>query len=140
MKVNPILDAIRDSYVRHGHDTENHVFSMIMTKSVKDKVDFDNFNLGELVKTIHETSHKNSSLSFKENELVINNKYEIHSVSACRNSDGEPEVFIHMYNIATTEITSKRICDIMNLDFLFKVIEKINEKCELTFNIDEDDN
>jgi hypothetical protein len=139
MKLNPILDSIRDSYVRHAHETENAVFSMLMTKVMRDKIDLENFNLMEIFKSVHEQSQKNMSISFRDAELVISNKYEIHSVSASTNDEGEREVMVHMYNTQTNEVSSKRISEIMNLNFLFTLIEYIHEKCDLTLNLEEDE-
>lgn len=141
MKANPILDAIRESYVRHGHDTEHAIFSMIMTKAVREKftIDLENFNIGALIKTIHEANQGNSCVNFREGELTLG-KYEIHSVSASRDDEGDSEVFVHMLNSETLETQSRRIHEFKNIEWLLKVAEAVHEKCDLSFNIDDNEN
>lgn len=139
MKANPIFEAIRESYVKHGLDTERAVFSMLMTKAVKNKVNFDDFNLGEIVKVIHETSMGNSCVNFSEGELLFQDMYEVHSVSASRDEDGDPEVFVHMLDVNTMETHSVRIFQFPQLDWLLTIIKAVNDKCELTLQIDEDE-
>ena len=139
MKANPIVDGIRESYFKHGKDTENAVFAMLMTKAVRDRINLDKFNLGEVAKVVHETSMMNTCINFGDGELVLQDNYEIHSVSGCRDEDGEPEVFIHMYEIESGETHSVRIYQFPQLDWLLQIIEVVNNKCELTFNIDEDE-
>lgn len=140
MKANPILEAIRESYVRHGQDTENAIFSMIMTKAVRDKftLDIENFNIGLLVKTIHETSQGNSCINFREGELNLG-KYEIHSVSASRDDEGEPEVFVHMLNGETMETQSRRIQEFRNIDWVLRLAEAVHEKCDMSLEIGGED-
>jgi len=143
MKENPIVDAIRESYFKHGRDTESAVFAMLMTKAVKDQVsqdDIQNFNIGQIAKVVHETSMKNTCVNFGEGELIMQDNYEIHSVSACRDDDGDPEVHIHMYEINSGETHSVRIYQFPQLDWLLQIIEVLNNKCELSFNTDEDEN
>ncbi len=139
MKANPIFEGIRDSYIKHGLETERAVFSMLMTKAVKNKINFDDFKLGDIVKTIHETSMGNSCINFAEGELVFQDNYEVHSVSASRDEDGDPEVFIHLLDNDSMETHSVRIYQFPNLDWLLTIIKMVNDKCELTFNIDEDE-
>lgn len=139
MKANPIFEGIRDSYIKHGLDTEKAVFSMLMTKAVKSKVNLDEFNLGDIVKVIHQTSMGNSCVNFAEGELVFQDNYEVHSVSASRDEDGDPEVFIHMLDIVSMETHSVRIYQFPQIDWLLQIVKAVNEKCELTFNIDEDE-
>ena len=139
MKANPIFNAIRDSYVKHGLDTERAVFSMLMTKAVKNKVNLEEFNLGEIVKVIHQTSMGNSCVNFAEGELLFQDNYEVHSVSASRDEEGDPEVFIHMLDINTMETMSVRIYQFPQIDWLLQIIQAVNEKCELTFEMNEDD-
>ena len=139
MKANPIFEAIRESYIKHGLDTERAVFSMLMTKAVKNKVNLSEFNLGDIVKTIHEISMGNSCVNFADGELIFQDNYEVHSVSASRDEDGDPEVFIHMLDLNTMETHSVRIYQFPNLDWLLQIIQAVNEKCELTFEMDEDE-
>ena len=139
MKANPIFDSIRDSYIKHGLDTEKAVFSMLMTKAVKSKVNLDEFNLGDIVKVIHQTSMGNSCVNFAEGELVFQDNYEVHSVSASRDEDGDPEVFIHMLDVVSMETHSVRIYQFPQIDWLLQIVKAVNDKCELTFNIDEDE-
>lgn len=142
MKNNPIVNGIRESYYKHGLDTERAVFAMLMTKAVRDQVqitDLADFNLGEISKIIHKTSMGNSCLNFSEGELVLQDNYEIHSVTASRDDDGDPEVFINMYEIESGETHSVRVYQFPQLDWLLQIIEVVNNKCELTFNEDEED-
>ncbi len=139
MKANPIFEGIRESYIKHGLETERAVFSMLMTKAVKNKINLDEFNLGDIVKTIHQTSMGNTCVNFAEGELVFQDNYEVHSVSASRDEDGDPEVFIHLLDNDSMETHSVRIYQFPNLDWLLTIIKMVNDKCELTFNIDEDE-
>lgn len=139
MKANPIFDAIRESYIKHGLETEKAVFSMLMTKAVKSRVNLEEFNIGEIARVVHEVSMGNSCVNFTEGELVFQGNYEIHSVSASRDEDGDPEVYIHMLDTDTMETHSVRIFQFPNLDWLLTIIKVVNEKCELTFNTDEDE-
>ncbi len=139
MKANPIFEGIRESYIKHGLETERAVFSMLMTKAVKNKINLDEFNLGDIVKTIHQTSMGNTCINFAEGELVFQDNYEVHSVSASRDEDGDPEVFIHLLDNDSMETHSVRIYQFPNLDWLLTIIKMVNDKCELTFNIDEDE-
>lgn len=142
MKANPIVDGIRESYYKHGRDTEQAVFAMLMTKAVKDRVsekDISEFNIGEIAKVVHETSMTNTCVNFGDGELVLQDNYEIHSVSASRDDDGDPEVFIHMLDINSMETHSVRVYQFPQLDWLLQIIEVVNNKCELTFNTDEDE-
>lgn len=142
MKANPIVDGIRESYYKHGRDTEQAVFAMLMTKAVKDRVsekDISEFNIGEIAKVVHETSMTNTCVNFGDGELVLQDNYEIHSVSASRDEDGDPEVFIHMLDINSMETHSVRVYQFPQLDWLLQIIEVVNNKCELTFNTDEDE-
>jgi predicted DNA-binding protein with PD1-like motif len=139
MKANPIFDAIRMSYISQGLDTENAVFSMLMTKAVKNKIDFDTFNIGEAVKAIHQASMKSACVNFNEGELVFQDMYEVHSVSGNRNEDGEPEVFIHMIETESMETHSVRIHQFPQIDWLLQIIHAVHNKCELTINVDEDE-
>lgn len=141
MKVNPILDAIRESYYRHGLETERAVFSMIMTKAVRDNIniDLDNLNLLEIMKTIHNQQSHNHCINFREGELTFQENYEIHSVSASKDDEGDPEVFIHMLDNQAMETHSVRVSKFPNLDWLLTIVEAVNNKCELSFNIDEDE-
>jgi hypothetical protein len=139
MKANPIFEGIRDSYIKHGLETEKAVFAMLMTKAVKNKIDFDEFKLGDIVKAIHETSMGNSCVNFGDGELLFQDNYEVHSVSASRDEDGDPEVFIHMLDIISMETHSVRIYQFPQIDWLLQIVKAVNDKCELTFNIDEDE-
>ena len=138
MKANPIFEQIRQSYIKHGVETERAVFSMLMTKAVKSKVNLTDFNIGEIAKVVHETSMGNTCLNFAEGELMLQS-YEVHSVTASRDEDGDPEVFIHMLDTDSMETHSVRVYQFPQLDWLLQIIELVNEKCELTFNIDEDE-
>ena len=138
MKANPIFEQIRQSYIKHGVETERAVFSMLMTKAVKSKVNLTEFNIGEIAKVVHETSMGNTCLNFAEGELMLQS-YEVHSVTASRDEDGDPEVFIHMLDTDSMETHSVRVYQFPQLDWLLQIIELVNEKCELTFNIDEDE-
>ena len=106
MKRNSIVDGIRKSFFENGLNAEQAVFAMLMTKAVKDQVnqsDIENLNIGEIARVVHETSMKLSCINFSEGELVLQGNYEIHSVSAGRDDEGEPEVHIHMYEIESGE-------------------------------------
>ena len=138
MKVNPIFDAIRESYIKQGLETENAVFSMLMTKAVKSKVNLETFNLGEVMKAIHNASMGSSCVNFNEGELVFQDSYEVHSVSANRDEDGDPEVFIHMIETESMETHSVRVYQFPQIDWLLQIVHAVNNKCDLTLNIDED--
>ena len=120
---NPIIEKIRDSYI----------------KSISGKINPMKFNLAEMVKNIHQASMKNMCVNFGEGELLLQDIYEIHSVSGNRDEDGDVEVFIHMLDISTMETHSVRIYEFPQLDWLLQIIEAVNNKCQLTLEIDEDE-
>ncbi len=78
-------------------------------------------------------------LNFLEGELILQDNYEIHSVSACRDNDGDPEVFIHILDTDTMDTHSVRLYQFPQLDWLLQIVKAVNDKCELTFEIDEDE-
>jgi hypothetical protein len=136
MKRNSIVDGIRKSFFENGLNAEQAVFAMLMTKAVKDQVnqsDIENLNIGEIARVVHETSMKLSCINFSEGELVLQGNYEIHSVSAGRDDEGEPEVHIHMYELETGETHSVRIHQFPEINWLLQIIEAVNEKCEINF-------
>jgi hypothetical protein len=139
MKANPIYDAIRDSYIKHGVETERAVFSMLMTKAVKNKINLDELNFRDFANTINQVSNGNTCVNFGEGELLFQNNYEVHSVSASRDEDGDPEVFIHILDTDTMDTHSVRLYQFPQLDWLLQIVKAVNDKCELTFEIDEDE-
>ena len=140
-KNNPILDAIYKSYIKHGLDTEKAVYAMLMSKAVKDKLtsSLSELKIEDIARAVHEQTFKNMCVNFAEGELILQNNYEVHSVSASRDDDGDPEVSIHMYEMETGEVHSVRVYQFPQIDWLLQIIEVVNNKCELTFNNDEDE-
>jgi hypothetical protein len=138
MKKNPIFEAIRESYIEHGVKTERAVFAMLMTKSFKSKVKEDT-SIFEFMHLLQETSHKNTCVNFAEGELTFQNNYEVHSVSASRDEDGDPEVFIHMLDMDSMETMSVRVYQFPEIHWLLQIIEAVHDKCDLTINAEEDE-
>jgi len=142
MKRNSILDGIRESFYIHGRKTEHIVFAMLMGKMLKDTATnkkVDEFTIKDIANLFEEASTKSSCINFAEGELVLQDNYELHSVSACRDEDGDPEVYIHMYEIESGETHSVRVHQFPQMDWLLQIIEVVTNKCELTFNTDEDE-
>ena len=140
MKVNPIVNAIRESFYQQARETEVAVFSMLLTKSISPKGLSGSLTIESIARKIHEASMRNVGVNFMEGELVFQDNYEVHSVTGSRDEDGNPEVSINMYEISTGETHSVRICEFPQLDWLLQVIEAVNNKCDLTLNLDENDN
>lgn len=143
MKRNSILDGIRESFYVHGRKTEHLVFAMLMGKLLKDTAiskKVDEFTLGDIAKLFEEASMKSACVNFNEGELVLQDNYELHSVSACRDEDGDPEVYINMYEIESGETHSVRVHQFPQMDWLLQIIEIVTNKCELTPNTEEDEN
>lgn len=128
-------EAIIKAYLKLGLDTEKAVYSMLLSNVTRIK-DIKTFNLLDLIKTIHEADIV--GVNFEEGELTIGARdcYEVHSVSGCRNDNGEPEVYINVYDTEDNETSSVRIYEFPNISDLLKVIEAVDEKCKVKFEED----
>lgn len=135
----PITEKIRDSYIQHGLDTEKLVFAMLLTKCISGKINPAKFTFEKMAKSIHKASMKNMCVNFDEGELLLQDMYEIHSVSGNRDDDGDLEVFINMLDTTTMEAHSVRVYQFPQLDWLLQIIDAVYDKCKLTLEIDEDE-
>jgi len=131
-----MIKMLISDYIDVMHKAEAMTFSMLISKNIKIE-SLESFNLFEAIKSIHKIN--SVCLNYQENELILDDNYEVHSVSASRDEDGDPEVFIHMLDVNTMETHSVRIYQFPQIDWLLQIVKAVNDKCELTFNIDEDD-
>jgi hypothetical protein len=138
MKFNPIVVAIRESYLDHGHQTERAVHAMLLTNSFKKRFNISELMLGELIGKITTTKILTSHINFAKGELVFSENYEIHSVSGSYDEDESPEVYINMFDVNTQETHSIRVHQFSNIEWLLAIIEKVSEKCGLAIDMDED--
>jgi hypothetical protein len=137
-KFNPICEQIFMSYLKQGLETEKNLFGMMLTKSVGDNTDFENFTFKQITESVQTQSKRNLCVNFSENELVFQDAFEIHSVTGSY-ENGDVSVFINMLDINTMEAHSVRVHQFPHIEWLLNIIEVVSEKCELTFNIDEDE-
>lgn len=138
MKINPIVDAIRESYIDHGFQTERAVHAMLLTNSFKKKFNVSELMLTDLIGKLTETKFLTTHINFNKNELVFTDQYEIHSVTGSYDDDNSPEVNINMFHIETQETHSIRVHQFSNIEWLLTIIEKVSEKCGLAIDMDED--
>lgn len=128
---SPMIEKVYEHYSKLLHETERVVYSIMLTQVAKQK-DIKQLNLLEIIKTIH--SIDNVCISFDEGEMVVGDKYEIHSVSGQRDEDGEPMVFINIYEMEEGETLSVRLCEFPHIADMLKIITAIDEKCLLKFS------
>ena len=128
-------EAVMKAYLKLGLDTEKVVYSMLLSQTAKLK-DIKELNLMEIIKTIHEADIV--GVNFEEGELTIGARdcYEVHSISGCRDDDGDPQIFINLYDTEDNETNSVRLHEFPHLGDLHKIIRAVDEKCSIKFSED----
>lgn len=137
-KLNPICEQIFMSYLKQGLETEKNLFAMMLTKSVGDNTDFENFSFKQVTESVHTQSQRHLCVNFSEGELVFEDRFEIHSITGSY-ENGDISVFIHMLDTNTMEPHSVRVHQFPHIEWLLNIVEVVSEKCELTFNMGEDE-
>ena len=130
---SPIMEKVYEHYAKLLHETERVVYSIMLTQVAKQK-DIKELNLLELIKSIHNID--NVCVSFDEGEVIVGERYEIHSVSGQRDDDGEPMVFVNIYEMNEGETLSVRLSEFPHIADMLKIITAVDEKCSLRFSGD----
>jgi len=130
---SPIMEKVYEHYSKLLHETERVVYSIMLTQVAKQK-DIKELNLLELIKSIHNID--NVCVSFDEGEVIVGERYEIHSVSGQRDEDGEPMVFVNIYEMDEGETLSVRLSEFPHIADMLKIITAVDEKCSLKFSGD----
>lgn len=130
---SPIMEKVYEHYSKLLHETERVVYSIMLTQVAKQK-DIKELNLLELIKSIHNID--NVCVSFDEGEIIVGERYEIHSVSGQRDEDGEPMVFVNIYEMDEGETLSVRLSEFPHIADMLKIITAVDEKCSLKFSGD----
>jgi hypothetical protein len=130
---SPIMEKVYEHYSKLLHETERVVYSIMLTQVAKQK-DIKELNLLELIKSIHNID--NVCVSFDEGEIIVGERYEIHSVSGQRDEDGEPMVFVNIYEMDEGETLSVRLSEFPHIADMLKIITAVDEKCSLRFSGD----
>ena len=128
--MSSVIKAIMKNYAELQFKTEGIVYSMLLTGKVA-PIDIKNLNLAEIIKAIHESDLV--GVNFEEGEFILNDKYEVHSISGSRDEDGDPMVFINMYDIEENESHSVRWHEFPHIADMFQILEKVDEKCSLKY-------
>ena len=123
---SPITEKLYEHYAKLLQDTERMVFSIMLSEKAKVK-DLKDLNLLDLIRKIQQTNLTN--VSFDEGELIVGEHYEIHSVCGQRDDDGEPMVFVNIYDTQSEETLSVRLSEFPHLADLLKIITAVDEKC-----------
>ena len=125
-----MIKSLISDYIDVMHKAEAMTFSMLISKNIKVE-SLESFNLFETLKAIHKIN--SVCLSYQENELVLDEQYEVHSVMGCRNEKGEIECTINLYSLSDGETHSIRMREYPHFGHLIKIIESVEEKCEIEF-------
>jgi hypothetical protein len=128
--MSAIIKSIMKDYAKLQFKTEHMVYSMMLTGKVA-PIDINNLNLAEIIRSIHEANLV--GVSFEEGEFILNDKYEVHSISGSRDEDGDPMVFINMYDIEENESHSVRWHEFPHIADMFQILEKVDEKCSFKY-------
>lgn len=128
-----MIEKVYEHYSKLLHETERVVYSLMLTQVAKQK-DIKELNLLELIKSIHNID--NVCVSFDEGEIIVGERYEIHSVSGQRDEDGEPMVFVNIYEMDEGETLSVRLSEFPHIADMLKIITAVDEKCSLRFSGD----
>jgi hypothetical protein len=125
-----MIKSLISDYIDVMHKAEAMTFSMLISKNIKVE-SLESFNLFETLKAIHKIN--SVCLNYQENELVLDEQYEVHSVMGCRNEEGEIECTINLYSLSDGETHSIRMREYPHFGHLIKIIESVEEKCEIEF-------
>lgn len=128
-----MIEKVYEHYSKLLHETERVVYSIMLTQVAKQK-DIKQLNLLEIIKTIHNID--NVCITFDEGEMIVGERYEIHSVSGQRDEDGEPMVFVNIYEMDEGETLSVRLSEFPHIADMLKIITAVDEKCIVKFSDD----
>jgi hypothetical protein len=126
-----MIKSLISDYIDVMHKAEAMTFSMLISKNIKIE-SLESFNLFETLKAIHQVN--SVCLNYQENELVLDEQYEVHSVMGCRNEDGDIECTINLYGLSDGETHSIRMREYPHFGHLIKIIESVEEKCQIEFD------
>lgn len=130
---SPMIEKVYEHYSKLLHETERVVYSLMLTQVAKQK-DIKQLNLLEIIKAIHNID--NVCITFDEGEMIVGERYEIHSVSGQRDEDGEPMVFVNIYEMDEGETLSVRLSEFPHIADMLKIITAVDEKCIVKFSDD----
>lgn len=126
-----MIKTLISEYIDLMQKAEVMTFSMLISKNVKIE-SLESFNLFEAIKSIHKIN--SVCLSYQENELILDDQYEVHSVMGVRNDDGEIECTINLYCLSDGETHSIRMREYPHFGHLIKIIESVEDKCKIEFD------
>lgn len=128
--MSQILKAIADKYAEIQFETERMVYSILVSAKLK-PVDLKNLNLGDIIKQLHEVDLV--GINFEEGEFILNEHYEVHSVSGSRDEDGDPMVMIHLYDLVEDEAHSIRWHEFPHIADALEIIKRVDEKARIKY-------
>ena len=126
-----MIKSLICDYIDLMQKAEAMTFSMLISKNIKIE-SLESFNLFETLKAIHTIN--SVCLSYQENELVLDEQYEVHSVMGVRNEDGDIECTINVYSITDGEAHSIRMREYPHFGHLIRIMESVEEKCKIEFD------
>ena len=106
------------------------VYSILVSAKLK-PVDLKNLNLGDIIKQLHEVDLV--GINFEEGEFILNEHYEVHSVSGSRDEDGDPMVMIHLYDLVEDEAHSIRWHEFPHIADALEIIKRVDEKARIKY-------
>lgn len=128
---SPIVEKMFEHYAKLLTETEKVVYSIMLSQKAQIK-DLKELNLLEIIKRIHESDIVD--VSFDEGELIVGECYELHSVCGQRDDDGEPMVFVNLYNTTDEEPISIRLREFPHIGDMARIINAVDEKCVIKFS------
>lgn len=123
-----LVNIIAKSYYDQGMETEHMLYAIMLSTLVK--IDLKSLNLFDAIKQIHKADIV--TINFKEMELVFDN-LEVHSVSGCKNDEGQPEVCFNFYDTENETAHSVRLHQFPNIQIILDIISAVDSKCEINF-------
>lgn len=126
-----MIKSLISDYIDVMHKAEAMTFSMLISKNIKIDT-LESFNLFDTLKAIHKIN--SVCLNYQENELILDEQYEVHSVMGVRNEDGEIECTINLYSLSDGETHSIRMREYPHFGHLIRIIESVEEKCQIEFD------
>ena len=126
-----MIKSLISDYIDVMHKAEAMTFSMLISKNIKIDT-LESFNLFDTLKAIHKIN--SVCLNYQENELILDEQYEVHSVMGVRNEDGEIECTINLYSLSDGETHSIRMREYPHFGHLIRIMESVEEKCQIEFD------
>ena len=131
-----MMSKLAETYKRLGEEAEKIAYSMMISTKINFK-DFESLNLLEMMKSVHEANVV--SVNFEEGEVLIQGRYELHSVSGNRNDDGEVEVYINIVDLQDNDPNSIRMSEFPHIGDLLTIMEAVEDKCSIKLDNDEEE-